>query len=213
MPWLQGGWAGFVQHGNQGCRTCSLHLPNGLLEKIRKLEKWNQTLATGTLQQVNFALKMLQNQMGNRRSHWMLLPGNTQNFIGHSPEKFHLLFKSAVLWSGGWPRWPPNLNYSIILKSEKINARFTAWLIQQTTACYPMLCDCVPRPSDNSHNINNIKSSLPMVQAAQAFSYRCVKSINPKGNGTEGQQWHFSVCKQSCQIPDSVFLHEKPENT
>lgn len=94
-------------------------------------ESMSQTLATGTFQQVNFALEMLQNQMGNQRSHWMLIPGNTQNFTGHNPEKFHLLFKLALLWSGGWPRWPsevaPNPNYSMILKTEKISVSHWGW--------------------------------------------------------------------------------------
>lgn len=119
MPWLKGGWAGFMQLGNQGCRTCSLQLPNGCLEKI-----WSQTLATGTLHQVNFALKMLQNQTGNQRSRWMLIPGNTQNFIGHSPKKFHLLLKSALLWSGGWPRSTPQPRLLYDSKNWKDQCKF-----------------------------------------------------------------------------------------
>lgn len=166
----------------------------------------SQTLATGTFQQVNFALEMLQNQMGNQRSHWMLIPGNTQNFTGHNPEKFHLLFKLALLWSGGWPRWPsevaPNPNYSMILKTEKISV--TLWLIWQPAT----LCCVTVFQSLQTITISTMlprKSSLSMVQAAQPFSYRSVKSINAEGNGTEGQQWHLSLCKQSSQIPGPVF--------
>lgn len=128
MPWLRlkGSWAGFVQLGNHGCSTCSLQLPNGWLEKIQSQPL---QVAASTLLQVHFALKMLQNQRGNQRGCQMLIPGNTQHFIGHSPEKFHLLSKLALLWSGGWPGWPPevppNLNYSMILKTENIKASFS----------------------------------------------------------------------------------------
>lgn len=90
----------------------------------------------------------------------------------------------------------------------------SVWLIQETTACYLMLRDCIPIPSDNAHNINNITLSphYEVVQAAQAFSCRWpVKSINPKSNGTEGQEWHSSLCRQSRQIPGPVFYKKKPK--
>jgi len=86
-----------------------------------------------------FALKML--QTGSQRGSWMPISGNTQHMTGHSPEKLPTTFKvspaSVRRLTQMTSTSPPNLNYSMILKTVKINASFVVWLTKHMDICLP----------------------------------------------------------------------------
>lgn len=200
LSWLRSAWK---------LRLQDLHSPTayGWLGKI-----WSHTLVTGTLQQVNFALKMLQNQMGNQRSCWNAQPWKYSKFYWVQTWKISPAFKagSALVrrLTQITSRSTPQSKLLYDSKNWKDQCKFHSVAdvnrqVPVTLCCVTLfqLLQIIPIIS----TILPLQSPLPMVQAAQAFSYSSVRSTNPKSNGTEGQQWHLSLCKQSCQIPGPSF--------